>query len=190
MSWGFVDGKETCFIDDKTIEEFLEGHSSWSKEIRDNIIDATRNFNTRVQAFLKAEVMNKFSEMPVKFYSYRVEFQARGSPHILGVLWLDLEKIVEREVSNGDSRFEYLQSALKTIGENNIPDDNEREAVAAYCELFVSCSLRSPEVKKTVEEVNMHHHTKSCKERHLLQILLPKISFSSDITGSTTAIGN
>ena len=166
ISCEIVDGKETIFINDLTIEEFLEGHSSLHEHIRNNVIDATRNFNHRVQKFLKIEVMNKSDKMPmpVRFYSYRVEFQARGSAHIHGVLWLDIEKIVQDKTKAGDYRFKHLQSAFQTIGENKIPNDEESEAVAAFCDSFVSVSLRNPEVKKIVEEVNSHHHTKTCRK--------------------------
>jgi len=166
ISWKIVDGKETVFINDLTVEEFLEGHSSLHEHIRNNIVDATRNFNHRVQKFMNIEVTNSSDKMPmpVRFYSYRVEFQARGSAHIHGVLWLDIEKIVKEKTKAGDYRFEHLQSAFKTIGENKIPNDEESEAVAAFCDSFVTVSLRNPEVKKIVEEVNSHHPHKDLQK--------------------------
>ena len=35
--------------------------------------------------------MAKGSDMPVKYYNYKVEFQARGAGHIPGGLWIDMK---------------------------------------------------------------------------------------------------
>ena len=58
--------------------KFLEKNSSKYSFIRDNILTATRNYHFRVRSFIRTIVMNSFSEMCCKFYSYRVEFQLRG----------------------------------------------------------------------------------------------------------------
>ena len=81
-----IDGVETCLINGLLIKEFLEQNSSMHEFIRTNILTATRNFDFRVKTFLKTVVMNQYSNMPVKMYSFRVEFQGRGSAHIHGVI--------------------------------------------------------------------------------------------------------
>ena len=43
--------------------------------IRKNVLLATRNFNERVKNFIKHIIMAKGSDMPVKYYNYKVEFQ-------------------------------------------------------------------------------------------------------------------
>ena len=48
------------------------------EHIRRNILLATRNFQFRVQTFIKTVVHNKMSEMKVKYHSFRTEFQMRG----------------------------------------------------------------------------------------------------------------
>ena len=78
ISYVFREGREECLIDNETIEKFLEKNSSKYAFIRDNILTATRNYHFRVRSFIRSIVMNKFSEMCCKFYSYRVEFQLRG----------------------------------------------------------------------------------------------------------------
>ena len=74
----YREGREECLIDGETIEKFLEKNSSKYAFIRDNILTATRNYHFRVKSFIRIIVMNNFSEMLCKFYSYRVEFQLRG----------------------------------------------------------------------------------------------------------------
>ena len=78
ISYVYREGQEECLIDGETIEKFLEKNSTKYAFIRDNILTATRNYHFRVRSFIRIIVMNKFSEMLCKFYSYRVEFQLRG----------------------------------------------------------------------------------------------------------------
>ena len=78
ISFVYREGREECLIDGETIEMFLQQNSSRYAFIRDNILTATRNYHFRVRSFIRIIIMNKFSEMLCKFYSYRVEFQLRG----------------------------------------------------------------------------------------------------------------
>ena len=78
VTYVYVAGNEECRIDGVTIDEFFEKHSSAHEHIRKNILLATRNFQFRVQTFVKNVIHNKKSELRVKYHSYRVEFQMRG----------------------------------------------------------------------------------------------------------------
>ena len=78
ISYVYREGREECLIDGETIEKFLEKNSTKYSFIRDNILTATRNYHFRVRSFIRIIVMNNFSDMLCKFYSYRVEFQLRG----------------------------------------------------------------------------------------------------------------
>ena len=89
-------GIEYVYIDEMSLEEFLEKHESKHEFIRKNILSATLNFNHRVQEFIKNIIMNKDGDMPVEYYNYRVEFQIRGAGHIHGTLWIDWEKLQEK----------------------------------------------------------------------------------------------
>ena len=71
-------GDEECRIDGESIETFFEKNSSVHEHIRRNILLATRNFQFRVQTFIKTVVHNKMSELRVKYHSFRTEFQMRG----------------------------------------------------------------------------------------------------------------
>ena len=43
-------------------------------------------------------MMSKSTGLPVKYYSYRVEFQLRGAAHIHGTIWVDFEKYFEHQI--------------------------------------------------------------------------------------------
>ena len=78
VTYVYVAGHEECRIDGVKIDEFFEKHSSAHEHIRKNILLATRNFQFRVQTFVKTIIHNEKSELKVKYHSYRVEFQLRG----------------------------------------------------------------------------------------------------------------
>ena len=50
--------------------------------------------DSRAQSFIKHILMKSSkSGLKVKNFCYRIEFQARGMPHIHGVLWLEKDSI-------------------------------------------------------------------------------------------------
>ena len=79
ISYVYNHGKEEVRIDGLSIDEFLEQNTTKHKFIMSNLLSATRNYNHRVKAFIKTIVMNACSAMGVKYWSYRVEFQLRGT---------------------------------------------------------------------------------------------------------------
>ena len=55
----------------------------------ENIFLLTRMFDERVKSFMKEIILaNGQNQVKFRYYSYRVEFQARGMPHIHGVAWI------------------------------------------------------------------------------------------------------
>ena len=78
IAYNYREGREECLIDGLTIDEFIQQNGTKFEFIRDHILTATRNFNFRVKSFIKIVVMNIYSKLRCKYYSYRVEFQLRG----------------------------------------------------------------------------------------------------------------
>ena len=72
-------GQEEVFINGMTIGEYLSTSTSAHEFVRKHTHTATRNFDQRVKMFIKTIVMNSFSPLNVREYSYRVEFQMRGN---------------------------------------------------------------------------------------------------------------
>ena len=65
----------------KPITKFIEEdvNKSHHELIRGNVVQATRFFDNRVKCFLRDIVMKKSNPMSPQFYTYKVEFQARGA---------------------------------------------------------------------------------------------------------------
>ena len=65
----------------KDLEDFLKEDVEESHHdlIRGNVVAATRFYDHRVKCFLRDIVMQKSNAMSVRYYTYKVEFQARGA---------------------------------------------------------------------------------------------------------------
>ena len=80
-----------------------------NKTLMNYIFLITRIFDDRVKSFLKNIVMNSGENEPkFRYYNYRIEFQARGLPHVHGVLWLDIEWLIQ-----------WLENEWMKMNENN-----------------------------------------------------------------------
>ena len=79
ISYTYNKGQEEVFINGLTIGEFLSTNTSAHEFIRKHTTTATRNFDQRVKSFIKTIVMNTFSPLCPREYSYRIEFQMRGN---------------------------------------------------------------------------------------------------------------
>ena len=151
--------------------------------IRQNVIEATRYFDFRVKAFVKEVVMGGANPMAIQFYSYRVEFQARGAAHIHGVLWADIDKLEQ-----GCKHLLGLKAAFKALRDDKVPQHVERgdkpiskahekqvlpflatNALTNFIDEFITCSLHKGSVGETVvkiaQEVQTHRHTQTCLKK-------------------------
>ena len=115
--------------------------------------------------------MNKYNDMCVQFYNYRVEFQMRGAGHIHGVLWIDWKKM--REKMNLKSRsketailnVDLIVRAFENIKNEvfgSVENDAEETALAALIDHFCTCSLKNPTTYDIVNSVQIHNCTKPC----------------------------
>ena len=107
----------------------------------------TRLFDARVKSFIKNILMaNGKDKVNLAYYSYRVEFQARGMPHIHGVAWIEEDELAKREITG------YLC-------------DHPRQTEQLAIEL-ISCELpdSDEELRSIVGQVQRHKHTKSCRK--------------------------
>lgn len=104
-----------------------------------------RHFDNRVKMFIQNILLGQGKgKVDISFYSYRVEFQARGLPHIHGVAWIAKHELVKRGITG------HLM-------------DNE-EAALKLIDFLVTCALpeNNNHLRKIVQEVQQHKHTKSC----------------------------
>ena len=79
IEYKYKAGQEEVLINGMSIGEYLSTSTSAHEFVRKHTHTATRNFDQRVKMFIKTIVMNSFSPMNVREYSYRVEFQMRGN---------------------------------------------------------------------------------------------------------------
>ena len=125
----------------------------------------TRMFDERVKSFIKEIILaNGQNQVKLRWYSYRVEFQARGMPHIHGVAWICEE---------------YLKNELGIEGP--LCHKKNHKAVAKLADRIIACQLpqeepekgkkntesgdknyRHPTLKAIVNDVQIHRHTPSC----------------------------
>ena len=119
-------------------EKYIRNKSSFFKK---QFFLITRMFDDRVKAFIKLLL----ADGKVNYYSYRIEFQLRGMPHLHGVFWLN-KKEIEACIDEGG---EY----------------KDRE-ITELIDKWVSCSLDTGNEKLNalVKEVNVHGHTPSCEK--------------------------
>ena len=142
------DGNEaTVLVDGQT--ELWEFVNNMAKSKHALFLDysflITQLFDARVKSFIKHVLMGKGKgKIKLAHFSYRVEFQARGMPHIHGVAWIDEDELASRQI-NG-----YLC-------------DHPKEAEDLALEML-SCELPEDdaELRSIVSEVQKHGHTKSC----------------------------
>ena len=103
--------------------------------------------------------------MDIANYTYRIEFQSRGMPHVHGVLWL---------------KEEVVKPYLKENGEFNL------DTVHELIDMWTSCSLNTgdEELDNLVKEVNVHHHTSSCQKRGHCRFNFPRLPSRRTIIAS------
>ena len=84
----------------KTAKSFLPKDSH--KFFKSNYMLITRIFDSRVKSFLSNILC---ANMDVEHYSYRIEFQVRGMPHLHGVFWLTKESLRRDGYMNHKNEF-------------------------------------------------------------------------------------
>ena len=135
------------FVDDTPVELFLASQPiEKATVLRQYVVHVTRFFNRRVQTFIQKIVTSKYEGcLPVSFHTYRVEMQLRGMAHVHGCLWL---------------ADEFLQQCTHL---------SELEMIAELIDNFITCNLPPEDdpLRAIVQEVQTHHHTKTCTKKTL-----------------------
>ena len=136
---------DTMTVNEMPLNDFLKKTGQTLHElIQKNTFDVTRIFDNRVKSFIKNILMGQSDEgLQITYYTYRVEFQSRGMPHIHGVAWL-----------NND--------VLKDF-KNNESNEFDFEKLPRLIDRYVTCKLPDDvEERKIVETLQSHSHSKTC----------------------------
>lgn len=148
-------------MDGKTLDDFLAAYPSKHNLIKNNLLNATLDFEQRLKQFIKYIILNKMGSLPAKYYNYRIEFQFRGAPHAHGVLWTNWEIIPQL---SKEDRVNFIE-AKNLIRNCQKLSEHHRLSMAKVADLAISVSLRDPSVNDLVKEVQLHRHTaKACKK--------------------------
>ena len=136
-----------------------------NKMIQDNVVLTCNFFHRRIKKILsylrsEAYVLNGFR---VKDFFYRIEFQARGSPHVHMLLWLENEsgKSPEEAFSKQKDLTKWLDSIIST----DIPSDNPnyKERFLPNFEEHTGMTVSDLQEKATLFQ--QHNHTFTCRKR-------------------------
>ena len=169
------------------IKQFMEENleESLHELVRGNVLTATRYFEHRVKQFINKIMMGRNNPLHVKYYTYKVEFQDRGAGHIHGTLWLDLDKIenMMRDTPEGEFRpktdeemqdktihgwMHGLKSAFKKLRHDGKLKPDEINSLRKFIDTYTTVSNHvntvGEIVAKIAQEVNRHHHTKTCRK--------------------------
>ena len=72
------------------------------------------------------------------------------------------------ETENGEKPFKHLQGAFKKFRNNEVLSKYEKDSVKTFIDQYTSVSIHErtvgKEVAKIGQEVNKHHHTKTCRK--------------------------
>ena len=148
---------EEVYVNGKKLMDYLIQNQSKHSFIKKNLLNATLTFHNRVKMFVKHIIMSKSNPMCIKNYSYKVEFALRGAGHIHGVLWVDWENFKS-------TNTQLIKDAFIKIKNEEILSKEDKKCIAEFADLSIQCTLKDPKTKEIVEEVQMHHHTHSCRK--------------------------
>ena len=83
------------------------------------------------------------------------------SGHLHGAIWVDFKEFLKDERNAG---FEGLEEVFEKIHNELRLTDEETSLVTRFADKFISVSLEDPETVDIVKQVNIHHHTRSCRK--------------------------
>ena len=152
----------------------------------ESVLDEVRINNFRLKAFRKHILTSK--DLPFKIHTYtdRVEFQARGYPHVHGLGWGDLTKI--------DENFPGFKSAMMKALAGVDFSVSDKLILIKFADASILCSSdlsdimafnieheQAQIIRERVNLYNVHKHSKSCKKfQNKCRFFFPR--FPSDVT--------
>lgn len=136
--------------------------------LRSNPVTVMRMFSKRVDALMTDLILSPAEVIgAVEDFYYRVEFQARGSPHIHMLVWI-----------------------------KDAPEDPESSNTIKFIDRYISCQMPNfeadPELHRIVSEVQVHsrNHSKSCRRGNVLcRFGFPKLPMSETIITTEKCTG-
>ena len=118
--------------------------------LRMNPVTAVRHFEYGLETFFKHVILSNANPLGnIKDYVIRIEFQARGSPHVHTLLW------------------------VKDAPQVGINSDLE---VCDFIEKYVSCGIpcKNDEIHEKILKIQKHSHSSYCRKKGTCRFNFPK----------------
>ena len=109
----------------QSLKDYKDYERGQHKSYKDHFLLITRIFDNRVKAFINNILM---ANEHVEHFSYRIEFQVRGLPHLHGVFWLN-------------------ESSIEKYLNGNTFDDAPDTFIGNFISQWISCSLDTGDKK-------------------------------------------
>ena len=111
--------------------------------LNQNPVLTSRHFQYRVETFFKEIILHKNGSFKGKVVSYviKVEFQARGSPHVHAFLWVKDAPTLTKVTK--DEYIKFVDSLIRA----DLPNETEE-----------------PELNKLVSQYQIHSHSRTCRK--------------------------
>ena len=164
-----------------SIEVIREQTSAWkNKLISENVVQSTLHFAKRTD-----KLMALLSSVPifehegihykVGSYFYRVEFQARGAPHIHAMFWVDGENgenppTMYATAQDGSVKLEDNAASISEFANSIMCGSSNDISCSDHKEIDVACD-KCQNLKRLVDNYQTHSHRQSClKKKKILRI--------------------
>ena len=148
-----------------TSEDYIESlpKSQKIKLMNSNPITTARHFCKRLHHFIHKVILSDVQPIgPVRNYFYRIEFQARGSPHIHSIFWIDGAPDLDTVEGRRDAP-QFIDNFISTY----IPPAGEND-----------------DLRKKVTSLQTHNHTSTC-QRYVNNELKCRFNFPHQVSPST-----
>ena len=145
---------DKILINDIPLEDFM-GNENKTDLFKNNVLTLTRIFDKRVHSFIKNIVCGPNSPFCVQYYTYRVEFQVRGAPHVHGALWLDLDRLEKHSPG--------IKPVMQRLQSGQVLSFEEKNIAATFVDKFVLVSSDT-QLQDIVKDVQTHRHSKTCRK--------------------------
>ena len=164
---------ETKYKRSITLEEVEDlSVAEKNKLVNENVVQSTMHFSKRTDKLFSILTKDKLFEhngddFGVDSYFYRVEFQARGAPHIHCLLWLQSSSGEEPPNMWNDEKDDLSTSGQKIADfVDSIISGSSDDMSCDNHEKYNNDCLECKELKQLVEKYQSHSHTFSCRKKN------------------------